>query len=202
MKQRIIHPIIAGLLLVLVGIIAILVSGCSTTGGGAGAIGDCATWQKALAIYDATLATGRVPSADETRAAAVARAMIAVTCGQAKLVEPQRTRGLAWPRQPESVTVNGQRYDLAMGFKIIQDPTGVFTRGLETITAGPFYWRVDSDGRGIDAPGCFWMLPLAYERGLTDDLTYMHPITCGPGDASAWQPPHSMPASGFLSDSK
>lgn len=175
-----IHPIIAGLLLALVGIIAIAVSGCSTTGGG-NPIADCATWQKAVALYEASLATGRKPSDDEVRAATVARAMIAVACGSARLVEPPRnSRAIAWPREPARVVVNGQRYDLFMRFHIVQDPTGVFTRdfGLATVTVGPFYSRVDSRGRPLDAAGCMWMLPLSYERGITDELSYMHSITC------------------------
>lgn len=114
----------------------------------------CAQWQAALAAYDATIGSGRIPSQDETAVANTIRALYAVQCaGTATLTPvPSGTKEigtLPLPRQPKRIvtTDTGARviYYLHTPFSILQDPTGVFRKdgSLATITIGPLYRTSD-----------------------------------------------------------
>lgn len=154
----------------------IFAAGCATPSGNS-PIGDCASWKKAVEYYDAMRATGLWnPSEDEVRAEKMARAMLQVACGNMHLAPvPPGTKGLVPPRQPEVVVCGGIEFRKVMDWKIIQDPTGVFRSpdyGLATVTVGAFYQGPD------DGPTCFRMLPLDYERGLTDEVRYMQRVGC------------------------
>lgn len=135
----------------------------------------CETWRRAVDYYDALIAAGAwVPSEDEKRAESSARILMAVACGTSKAIRADNLRGIPHPKQLDHFTFKGVRYVLRVPFSIIQDPTGVFSqlRGLETRTIGPLY-AVDGD-----LSGCLWMTPLAYERGIVDEIGYLHPIAC------------------------
>lgn len=172
-----IHPLIRGVVFLAIGIFGLLIAGCSNSqdGGTPSQLGDCAKWQKIVAMYDAVVASGHVQSEDEKRAMLTAKTMLLVACGNAKLVIP---KGIAAPPQPEFVSCNGFTYRRSMEWHLIQDPTGVFDRaidyGLATVSIGAFYVLDSDDPKNP----CTYMLPLAYERGLTDEVTHMVPVGC------------------------
>ena len=161
-------------LAILLGILA--ATGCATKPGDTPIdVQACETWRRAVDYYDALIATGAwIPSEDEKRAEAAARLLMAVACGTSKAVHADNMRGIAYPKQLDKFVFKGAKYELRVPFSIIQDPTGVFSlkRGLETRTIGPLY------GVEGDLSGCLWMTPLAYERGLVDEIEYLHPIAC------------------------
>jgi len=183
--KKLLNPFWAGLLLCVVGVILVAATGgCATKPGGGvqNPLTDCARWQKVVAIYDELIASGAwQPSEDERRSEVTARALLAVACGNAKLVDPSgAAKALTKPRQPDLVYVDGVTYRLHTPWKIIQDPTGVFAKSVDygpwvTVTIGPLY-SCDSDYPGS---GCLYCLPLAYERGLTDEVGRMYLLGCG-----------------------
>ena len=129
----------------------------------------CAQWQAAIAGYDATIGSGRIPSDDETAVANTIRALYAVQCAGTATLTPvpsgaKEIGTIPLPRQPKRIvtTDTGERviYYLHTPFSILQDPTGVFRKdgSLATITVGPLYRTSDKvRGQYLWMPNQAWL---------------------------------------------
>lgn len=153
----------------LVGIAVMLaVSALTGCASGQGQPEQCANAQNAWDAYQVRLLVGPPPTDEETRIAAAARALLILYCGAPGTAEPaiagtKEIGTVPWPRQPKKFVTPGPDggkvwWYREQPFLIIQDPTGLIrlpTKGLETITTGPFYRRAWS--KDLYLPDAAWL---------------------------------------------
>ena len=146
-------------------LLVLAMTGCTT---GQGQPEQCANAQKVWDAYQVRLLVGPPPTGEEERIAAAARALLIIYCGAPGAAEPAiaGTREIGtvpWPRQPKKFATPGPDGSKVWWYRqhpflIIQDPTGVIrlpTKGLETITTGPFYRRAWS--QDLYLPDAAWL---------------------------------------------